>query len=153
MASWKYFEREVAKELCKQWDMTYGEDIVRTPSSGALYWKGDIYYKSERARKEIPFFVECKYQKTFRIDQIIHESPEIQSWMEKAKQQASDGYIPILVLSRPMYSRYVVLERTYIDESALFSRVDQFMPIILTPHYVVFELCHLRKITQFLKKE
>ena len=151
MSSWKYFEREDARALCEQWNMKYGEDIIRTPSSGALYWKGDIYYKSERAQQEIPFFVECKFQNSFSVDQIIRESPEIQAWMHKAKKQAPKGYTPILVLSKPRYARYVVIEKKALQMNKILKLIEKIQPVIITPQYFVFLLEHLKVVSQYLK--
>lgn len=132
----KYFERAVAKEIATQFGFKYNQNIIRTPNSGGLkYAKGDI----QVLNAYFPFHVECKFGYDFDLNDLIKENAKINNFIKQADEDNIDK-IPIVIVSKPYYNRYVVVKKEYLnhDNMKILSKLNK--PFLFTNNYFCFLL-------------
>jgi len=132
----KYFERVVAKELAKQFNLEYNNNIIRTPNSGGLkYAKGDIQVLNEY----FPFHVECKFGYSFSLNDLINENAKVRKFVEQAVEDNTNK-IPIVIVSKPYYNRYVIIKKEYLNHDNMKALLALDKPFLLTKDYLCFLL-------------
>ncbi len=141
----KRFEREVAKEICRQFGWEYKVDMARTPNSGGLQLKGDIVVYN--INLQFPLHIECKFGYNFTATDIVKESSNLQKFMQQAVNDCPPGKIPVLVASSSRQPRYIIFRSKDIF-------VDLFIGLnlsftIITDNYIATSLEHLEKITNY----
>jgi hypothetical protein len=83
------FEREVARAFSAA-----GFDVNRTPNSGGLRLKGDLY-------GDVPAYVECKHTERW----------DVPAWIRQMEQECGDE-MPMLVMRRNYERAYALLPLT-----------------------------------------
>lgn len=89
------FEDDICQDIQNKFNLT-DEDIRRVPASVNGI---DIQLISEKARKNFPFSVECKSQKTIKVKE----------WWKQAKTNVEDDTYPLLTFRVPNTSQKLVI--------------------------------------------
>jgi hypothetical protein len=100
------FELQIAKEIAKRFGFNYGTDIRRTPNSGALITRSDLWI-NPKVRHKFPYFCEMKKRENWNLEGAFYnEKWEPYLWFSEAesKLQVDPEYDPsspvILIFAR-----------------------------------------------------
>lgn len=139
-SSWKYFERQIAKKIATQWGFKYNENVLRTPGSGSMSnFKGDIIVIGE----DFPLHIECKFGYDFTLEDIIKNKASIQSFIKQANTDAPATKIPVVILSKPYYGVYVIIDLNYVVIKNLLK--TKLSVLLLTDNYLIIKFDDLKK--------
>jgi hypothetical protein len=83
------FELKLAKEIAQKFDIEYGKYIRRTPGSGALLCRADLWIH-ESHRHKFPWFLEAKKRATATLDKCDSDNWEVYNWYKDAKDKVKD---------------------------------------------------------------
>lgn len=99
------FELDIAKQISERCGIAYGRDIRRTPNSGALITRSDLWV-NPRERVKWPFFMEMKRRETTSLDNCLNPGWQPREWFFEAieKLKVDPDYDPnspvLLIMSR-----------------------------------------------------
>lgn len=81
------YELDIAKYLSNEFGLRYGIDIRRTPNSGALITRSDLWISS-KFRNILPFFIEAKNRQSWSFDK-YHSKAEWPpyTWFKEAEEK------------------------------------------------------------------
>lgn len=123
------FELKIAKEIAKEIGVEYGKYIRRTPGSGALLTRADLWV-DEKYRAKFPYFCELKKRRTALLDKITQSNWEPKKWfdesMSKLEHCPSYGGTlapPILIFANNNTSAFVMFDREYWNNHAVPAEV------------------------------
>lgn len=89
------------------------EDCYRTPASGGHRFAGaNDHVISDRLREVFPFGVECKNEKTFRVQHFFDLTAQLTGWHEQVLAAVARGgklLKPLLVLKQERGNIYVAM--------------------------------------------
>lgn len=133
------FERKVVSDIIR----VHNVQVVRTPLSGGwgrMKTKGDVVSDGD----EWPFFVECKNQEGWNLDQLMEGRGPVEDWWLKTVVQAEEeSKFPMLVFTRNRRPVYVRLPSEFTDDcrfsainvirlndGSIVSLWDEILPIL-----------------------
>lgn len=120
----KSFERRVGHILADFFNLEYGKDITRDLLSGGSVHKGDLHPVTPKAKKLLPYVIECKYQKNWTFEQILKGTgPFWNSWVPQVKDELKNSvgsYKPWLIFSKP-YDNIYIATNYYVNPVTLDS--------------------------------
>ncbi len=129
------FERQVRNILQDAWDM----QLERTPMSGGwgkMKTGGDIL-----GNDDFPFYIECRKQETWRLDQLFTVKGVLWEWWEEVKEKSKlEERTPLLIFSRNHAPIYVMSYTEMIpfhgdlNDIPCFTRDDAI--VLLLEHFV-----------------
>jgi len=133
------FELLLAKQISETIGIEYGSAIRRTPNSGALTTRADLYIAPKYFSK-FPFFLEAKCRENWNFHQYFSKKKEWEpiTWYKDAIEKSKidphypDNTIPILVFSQNRKSPLVMLRDDYYVAYCNFCtylRTDQMMSV------------------------
>jgi Holliday junction resolvase len=144
-SSWKYFERRIAKKIADLWGLKYNENILRTPGSGSMSnFKGDIIVIGEN----FPLHIECKFGYEFSLEDIIKNKASIKSFVKQAEDDSPEGKVPVVILSRPYYGVYVIIDRKHILLTKFWTNdlATKLTFYMITENYLVISVEDLKTV-------
>lgn len=109
------FELKIAKYISKLFDIEYGKDIRKTPQSGAILCRADLWVR-ERYRIRFPYFIECKKRENIKLEHSHLDNWLPIIWFNEAKEKLQvDPDYPsnspvMLIFSRNRWPIYVLVE-------------------------------------------
>lgn len=93
------FELKLAKQIAEKLDIEYGKYIRRTPGSGSLITRSDLWIH-ESYRHKFPWFLEAKKRATATLDKCNSNNWEVYNWYKEAKDKVKDD--PDYVIDSPV---------------------------------------------------
>ena len=103
------YELKIAKILSKWW----GEEFHRTPMSGGLHWKNDNRVAGDIVtppNSVFPYSVECKKRESWKLDDLMKNNTEIDSyWSQCVRDAKAVKLRPLLIFSKNFYVDLIML--------------------------------------------
>ena len=133
------FELVLAKQISEAIGIPYGSAIRRTPNSGALTTRADLYIAPKFFDK-FPFFLEAKCRESWNFHQYFSSKVEWEpvQWYKDAIEKAKidphypETVIPILVFSQNRKVPLLMIRDDYYCQYAdrsYFSKISKIMSI------------------------
>lgn len=112
------FERQVAKIITSFFGFPY-EAAPRTPRSGGGSRKGDIDKLDDDFRRIFPFHIEAKKVEGWRLETLFAQDEDtlpafLHSWWDQATEDCPSDEIPIVVFSKNLAPKFVLLDAIWI---------------------------------------
>lgn len=113
------FELKISKEIAKTINEPYGTKVRRTPGSGSLLCRADLWVH-ESIRYKFNWFLELKKRESIRLEHLFKPKNPIVAWYidSKEKLQIDPEYDPMTTPSA------VVFCRNHMDPFILMSFKD-----------------------------
>ena len=80
------FELKLAKQIAEKLNIEYGKYIRRTPGSGSLLTRSDLWV-DEKYRHNFPWFLEAKKRATATLDKCNSDNWEVYNWYKESKDK------------------------------------------------------------------
>lgn len=78
------FELKVAHDIADAIKEPYGTKVRRTPGSGSLLCRADIFVH-HTVRHKFPWYLELKKRQTIRLEHVLKSNNDLVKWYEESK--------------------------------------------------------------------
>jgi hypothetical protein len=80
------FELQIAKEIAETIGVEYGKMVRRTPGSGSLLCRADLWVHSS-VRHNFPWYLELKKRQTIRLEHLLKPNNDLVKWYRESKEK------------------------------------------------------------------
>lgn len=80
------FELDIAKQIASTIGVEYGKYVRRTPGSGSLLCRADLWVHKDH-RYKFAWYLELKKRQTIRLEHLLKPKNELVSWYKEAKEK------------------------------------------------------------------
>lgn len=104
------FELAIAKEIAEAIKEPYATRVRRTPGSGSLLCRADIWLH-HTIRHKFPWYLELKKRQTIRLEHLLKTNNDLITWYKesKAKLAIDPDYDPMLTPTALIFAKNNVL--------------------------------------------
>lgn len=135
-AKGKDYERQVAKTIATWFCPNERGRIHRTPSSGAVYYPGDIVDD----KHELPFVIECKKRQQLSFSGLLEKDSELWKFWKQCMDECDDPhFIPLLIFSQNYGSDYFMIPLGWFESLEEYCGVfsELHLKVQAYPNYVI----------------
>ena len=126
------FELKICKEIAEAIGEPYGGRIRRTPGSGALVCRADIYVHKD-IRHKFNWFLELKKRENIRLEHLFKPNNYLLKWYKDSKEklQIDPEYDPMttpsaLVFSKNQMSPFILMSREDFATTDVFEKYTDY---------------------------